>query len=67
MNNYINEYPKEIQEEIRGKLTEALKAADITNKEELEEAVQNGMDSKIHDLIEVIDIREYIKWKFIFT
>lgn len=60
MNKYINEYPEEIQEEIRGKLTVALKAADIIDKEELKEAVQNGMDSKIHDLIEVIDISEYI-------
>ncbi|SPN74421.1 hypothetical protein [Brochothrix thermosphacta] len=60
MNKYINEYPEEIQEEIREKLTVALKAADIIDKEELKEAVQNGMDSKIHDLIEVIDISEYI-------
>lgn len=60
MNKYINEYPEEIQEEIRGKLTDALKAADIIDEEELKEAVQNGMDSKIHDLIEVIDISEYI-------
>lgn len=61
MNKYINEYPEEIQKEIRKKLTEALQSADITNKEELEEAVQNGMDSKIHDLIEVIDIKKFIK------
>lgn len=60
MNKYINEYPEVIQEEIRGDLTVALKAANIIDEEELKEAVQNGMDSKIHDLIEVIDISEYI-------
>ncbi|ODJ71166.1 hypothetical protein [Brochothrix thermosphacta] len=60
MNKYINEYPEVIQEEIRGDLTVALKAADITDEEELKEAVQNRMDSEIHDLIEVIDISEYI-------
>ena len=60
MNKYINEYPEEIQEEIREKLTVALKAADIIDKEELKEAIQIGMDSKIHDLIEVIDIQKYL-------
>ncbi|ANZ95255.1 hypothetical protein BFC19_07615 [Brochothrix thermosphacta] len=54
MNKYINEYPEVIQEEIRGDLTVALKAANIIDEEELKEAVQNGMDSKIHDLIEVL-------------
>jgi len=55
--HYIAAMPDEVQEEIRQKVIAAL----TEHGECTPENVQRAMDSKIYDLSDLIDIREYVE------
>ena len=55
---YISVMPQYLQEEIRQKLTAELKERGEYSPKRVEQA----MCSKIYDLKELIDIKEYVKW-----
>lgn len=57
-NLYVNQLPVAIQEEIRGELEHHLFYEFMLTGEEREKVVKDGMNSRLSDLEEVIDIQE---------
>jgi len=55
---YVGLLPKEEQKAIRIALRQALLEMGL-NKEELRQAVQDGMDSRVCDLADTIDIKKF--------
>lgn len=52
---YVTQFPSEIQAEIRGEITVSLIIAGNFTEDDL----QRGMDSRLSDLDEVLDIEKY--------
>lgn len=55
---YVWQLPEETQEAIMKDLKEALTELGFTG-EQLEEEIQHGMNSKLNDLADTIDIKPY--------
>lgn len=51
-----------LQNEIKSKLEKAIREIGLYNEEEIKHHVQNGMDSKVHDLSDTIDITLYLEY-----
>ncbi|GLO66159.1 hypothetical protein [Oceanobacillus kimchii] len=58
---YINQLTTNQQEEIKNELTQSLLSIGLEG-EELNEAIENGMDSKLNDVSELININNYKKY-----
>lgn len=58
---YVAQLDSKVQKRIEKELRTALEETGLYNKEEIKEHVQNGMDSKIHDLTDTIDIDKIIE------
>lgn len=56
MYRYVSELPVETQAKIKQALHQALYAIGLRGQE-LEESVQDGMDSKLSDLTDTIDVK----------
>lgn len=57
---YVAQLPAETQELIRKEIRKVLTAEAVLTSEQLEELVQHGMDSRICDLSDLIDIHKFI-------
>ena len=57
---YVKQLSVKDQKAIRKELTSSLQSKEL-EKKKLMEAIENGMDSKLDDLAELIDVRKYKK------
>lgn len=58
---HVIQLNEEIQNEIRNDLEKAIRETGLYNEEEIKHHVQNGMDSKVYDLSDTIDIAPYLR------
>lgn len=56
---YVSQLDTETQKKIKTQLTKTLTAEGL-GFEEVEEGVRDGMDSKLQDLTDTIDIKPYL-------
>lgn len=62
MSLYVSQLSKKEQEEIKVNLEKAIREMGIyETEEEIQQSVQDGMESKLHELSETIDISKYQK------
>lgn len=57
---FVAQLPVETQDMIRKELRQVLLEEALLTSEELEELVQQGMDSRLCDLSDLIDIDKYL-------
>jgi len=59
---YVAQMSEQDQKEIKVKLEKAIREMGIyDSEEEIQQSVQDGLDSKLHELSETIDISKYEK------